>query len=104
LFAPPAFVLIWYPSKLAWLLLSLLGAGYDRVLSLLPMILILSQHCQRLVPEYSKAALGLHPLLPLYAVDCDEDKNKRLCSEQGVKGFPTIKVIMAACRTKPDTC
>ncbi|KAJ7027918.1 hypothetical protein C8F04DRAFT_73426 [Mycena alexandri] len=50
-------------------------------------------HCQRLAPEYSKAALGLHPLLPLYAVDCDDDKNKRLCAEQGVKGFPTIKVF-----------
>ncbi|KAJ7156891.1 hypothetical protein C8R43DRAFT_997557 [Mycena crocata] len=50
-------------------------------------------HCQRLVPEYSKAALGLHPLLPLYAVDCDDDKNKRLCSEQGVQGFPTIKLF-----------
>ncbi|KAJ7272560.1 hypothetical protein B0H12DRAFT_1091017 [Mycena haematopus] len=50
-------------------------------------------HCQRLVPEYSKAALGLHPLIPFYAVDCDDDKNKRLCSEQGVQGFPTIKVF-----------
>ncbi|KAJ7493368.1 thioredoxin-like protein, partial [Mycena galericulata] len=50
-------------------------------------------HCQRMAPEYSKAALGLHPLLPLYAVDCDADKNKRLCSEQGVQGFPTIKLF-----------
>ncbi|KAF7370921.1 Protein disulfide isomerase [Mycena sanguinolenta] len=52
-----------------------------------------SLHCQRLAPEYSKAALGLHPLIPFYAVDCDDDKNKRLCSEQGVKGFPTIKLF-----------
>ncbi|KAJ7355671.1 thioredoxin-like protein [Mycena albidolilacea] len=50
-------------------------------------------HCQRLAPEYSRAALGLHPLIPLYAVDCDQDKNKRLCSEQGVQGFPTIKLF-----------
>jgi len=50
-------------------------------------------HCQRLVPEYNKAALGLHPLIPLYAVDCDNDNNKRLCSEQGVQGFPTIKLF-----------
>ncbi|KAJ6485819.1 protein disulfide isomerase [Mycena sanguinolenta] len=50
-------------------------------------------HCQRLVPEYSKAALGLHPLVPFYAVDCDADQNKRLCSEQGVQGFPTIKLF-----------
>lgn len=33
-----------------------------------------------MVPEYSKAALGLHPLIPAYAVDCDE--NRALCAEQ----------------------
>ncbi|KAG6885754.1 hypothetical protein C0993_010266 [Termitomyces sp. T159_Od127] len=46
-----------------------------------------------MVPEYSKAALGLHPLIPVYAVDCDADANKRLCAEQGVKGFPTVKLF-----------
>ncbi|KAI5123197.1 hypothetical protein M0805_003964 [Coniferiporia weirii] len=50
-------------------------------------------HCQRMAPEYSKAALGLHPLVPLYAVDCDAQQNKRLCAEQGVKGFPTVKLF-----------
>lgn len=45
-----------------------------------------------MVPEYSKAADSLNPLIPAYAVDCDDDANKRLCSEQGVKGFPTVKV------------
>ncbi|KAJ7636158.1 thioredoxin-like protein [Mycena polygramma] len=60
-------------------------------------------HCQRLVPEYSKAALGLHPLLPLYAVDCDAEKNKPLCAEQGVKGFPTIKVFPRGKALNPIT-
>ena len=65
-----------------------------------------------MVPEYSKAALGLHPLLPVYAVNCDAEKNKRLCAEQvgstlflgkfllvdeifvkGVSGFPTVKLF-----------
>ncbi|KAJ8488391.1 hypothetical protein ONZ45_g13977 [Pleurotus djamor] len=50
-------------------------------------------HCQRMAPEYSRAALGLYPLLPMYAVDCDAEKNKRLCAEQGVQGFPTIKLF-----------
>ncbi|GLB41520.1 putative thioredoxin [Lyophyllum shimeji] len=50
-------------------------------------------HCQRMAPEYSKAALGLHPLIPVYAVDCDANENKRLCAEQGVKGFPTVKLF-----------
>ena len=39
-----------------------------------------TQHCKAMVPEYSKAARGLHPLIPLYAVDCDE--NRSLCAEQ----------------------
>ncbi|KAJ7591408.1 protein disulfide isomerase [Mycena floridula] len=47
-------------------------------------------HCQRMGPEFSQAALGLYPLLPTYAVDCDNDQNKRLCAEQDVKGFPTV--------------
>lgn len=48
-------------------------------------------HCKAMVPEYSKAALGLHPLIPLYAIDCDE--NRSLCAEQGVKGYPTVKLF-----------
>jgi len=31
-------------------------------------------------------------LIPVYAVDCDDDKNKRLCADQGVQGFPTVKL------------
>ncbi|KZT21554.1 disulfide isomerase [Neolentinus lepideus HHB14362 ss-1] len=50
-------------------------------------------YCQRMAPEYSQAAVGLHPLVSLYAVDCDADKNKGLCAEQGVKGFPTVKLF-----------
>ncbi|KAF5354562.1 hypothetical protein D9758_011190 [Tetrapyrgos nigripes] len=50
-------------------------------------------HCQRMVPEYSKAALGLYPLVPTYAVNCDDEMNKRLCAEQGVQGFPTVKLF-----------
>jgi protein disulfide-isomerase A6 len=50
-------------------------------------------YCQKMAPEYSKAALGLYPLIPSYAVDCDVEKNKRLCAEQGAQGFPTIKLF-----------
>ena len=35
-----------------------------------------------MTPEYSKAAKSLAPLVPFYAVDCDEQKNKQLCGEQ----------------------
>jgi len=50
-------------------------------------------HCQNMAPEYSRAAKSLSPLIPLYAVDCDAQENKQLCSEQGVQGFPTVKLF-----------
>jgi protein disulfide-isomerase A6 len=50
-------------------------------------------HCQKMAPEYSRSALGLYPLIPVYAVDCDAKSNKRLCADQGVTGFPTIKLF-----------
>lgn len=45
-----------------------------------------------MAPEYAKAADKLHPLVPTYAIDCDDEKNKPLCAEQRVQGFPTVKV------------
>jgi len=48
-------------------------------------------HCQKLTPEFTMAAQSLSPLVDFYAVDCDADENKRLCAEQGIKGYPTIK-------------
>ncbi|KZT07343.1 thioredoxin-like protein [Laetiporus sulphureus 93-53] len=58
-------------------------------------------HCQRMAPEYSKAAEALSPMVPLYAVDCDQDANKRLCSEQGVQGFPTVKLYPRGGKSQP---
>lgn len=45
------------------------------------------QHCKNLSPEYTKAAKSLAPLVPLYAMDCDDDKNKPVCSEQVLRPF-----------------
>ncbi|KAF5386375.1 hypothetical protein D9757_006645 [Collybiopsis confluens] len=39
-------------------------------------------HCKQMAPEYSKAALGLYPLIPTYALDCDDNANKRLCHDE----------------------
>ena len=65
----------------------LLGVGYAlhtpfASRCLLTYVFLVPQHCQKMVPEYSKAALGLHPLVPVYAVNCHAEKNKRLCAEQ----------------------
>eukprot|EP00873_Tetraselmis_striata_P018593 jgi/Tetstr1/438857/TSEL_027366.t1 len=50
-------------------------------------------HCQKLAPEWKKAAKELEGTARLGAVDCDEDGNKALCSKYDVKGFPTIKAF-----------
>ncbi|KXS20406.1 hypothetical protein M427DRAFT_66424 [Gonapodya prolifera JEL478] len=50
-------------------------------------------HCQRLVPEYKKAAKSLKGLVKVVAIDCDDDAQKPLCGAQQIKGFPTIKVF-----------
>ncbi|KAI0367610.1 hypothetical protein BV20DRAFT_970394 [Pilatotrama ljubarskyi] len=58
-------------------------------------------HCQQMAPEYSQAALGVYPMIPFYAVDCDKQSNKRLCAEQGVQGFPTLKLFPRGKDMKP---
>lgn len=44
-----------------------------------------------MAPEYTAAASSLDPLIPFYAVDCDAAKNKALCAEMGIQGYPSIK-------------
>jgi len=46
-----------------------------------------------MIPEYEKASKRLAPLVPLYAVDCDAEANKPLCAQEGVRGFPTVKLF-----------
>ncbi|WVQ71158.1 protein disulfide-isomerase domain [Cryptococcus sp. DSM 104548] len=53
-------------------------------------------HCKNLGPEYTAAAQSLSPLIPFYAVDCDDASNKPLCAEYGIQGFPTIKAFPKA--------
>ncbi|TCD67389.1 hypothetical protein EIP91_012424 [Steccherinum ochraceum] len=58
-------------------------------------------HCQKMAPDWSQAALGLYPMVPFYAVDCDQQSNKQLCSSQGVQGFPTLKLYPRGGQVKP---
>lgn len=53
-------------------------------------------HCKALGPEFTAAANSLSPLIPFYAIDCDESANKPLCGEHQVQGFPTIKAFPRA--------
>lgn len=48
-------------------------------------------HCQRLVPEYQKAAEALKGVVKVGAVNADDHKS--LGGQYGVQGFPTIKIF-----------
>lgn len=50
-------------------------------------------HCQRLSPQYQKAAENLKGIAKVAAVNCDDDENKSFCGRMGVQGFPTLKIV-----------
>ncbi|KAF9898289.1 protein disulfide isomerase (PDI) protein [Lobosporangium transversale] len=52
-------------------------------------------HCKNLAPQYKAAAQNLHGIAKLAAVDCDNEKNRPVCAQYDIKGFPTIKVFKA---------
>ncbi|XP_019727151.1 protein disulfide-isomerase A6 [Hippocampus comes] len=56
-------------------------------------------HCQRLTPDWKKAATALKGIVKVGAVDADEHKS--LGSQYGISGFPTIK-IFGANKNKPE--
>ena len=50
-------------------------------------------HCQKLAPEWEKAAKALKGVVKFGAVDLADEKNKALGSKYKVEGFPTIKIF-----------
>ena len=56
-------------------------------------------HCQRLTPEYTKAAKALKGVVKIGAVNADEHKS--LGGQYQVQGFPTIK-IFGVNKNKPE--
>lgn len=56
-------------------------------------------HCQRLTPDWKKAASALKGVVKIGAVDAD--KHQSLGGQYGVKGFPTIK-IFGSNKNKPE--
>lgn len=55
-------------------------------------------HCKNLKPTYEKAAKNLAGLAKVAALDCDEEENKPLCGQMGIKGFPTLKTVTPGSR------
>ncbi|NP_001007974.1 protein disulfide-isomerase A6 precursor [Xenopus tropicalis] len=56
-------------------------------------------HCQRLTPDWKKAATALKGVVKIGAVNADQHQS--LGGQYGVRGFPTIKVF-GANKNKPD--
>ncbi|KAM3931411.1 protein disulfide-isomerase A6 [Leptodactylus fuscus] len=56
-------------------------------------------HCQRLSPDWKKAATALKGVVKLGAVDCDQ--HKTLGGQYEIRGYPTIK-IFGANKRKPE--
>ncbi|XP_037100719.1 protein disulfide-isomerase A6 isoform X2 [Syngnathus acus] len=56
-------------------------------------------HCQRLTPDWKKAATALKGIVKVGAVDADQHKS--LGGQYGVSGFPTIK-IFGGNKNKPE--
>lgn len=50
-------------------------------------------HCQRLTPEYLKAAKRLAGSVRFAAVNCDAAENKGICGRYQIQGYPTLKVF-----------
>lgn len=48
-------------------------------------------HCQRLKPDYIKAATSSKGVVGFAAINCDEHKS--IAGEFGIKGFPTLKIF-----------
>lgn len=50
-------------------------------------------HCQKLVPEFEKAAKAVDGVTKFANLDCDDEKNKSICGKYEIKGFPTLKMF-----------
>lgn len=50
-------------------------------------------HCKNLKPAYEKVGNSMKGLAKVAGIDCDDDKNKRICGDYDVKGFPTLKLF-----------
>ncbi|CAI6010922.1 unnamed protein product [Closterium sp. NIES-65] len=56
-------------------------------------------HCQRLKPDYIKAATATKGIVRFGAINCDEHKS--IASEFGIRGFPTLK-LFGANKKRPE--
>lgn len=58
-------------------------------------------HCQRLAPEFARAAATLDGVVKFVNVDCENAASRALCAQYGVQGFPTLKLFPATKKRLP---
>uniref|UniRef100_A0A6P4FKH9 Sulfhydryl oxidase n=1 Tax=Drosophila rhopaloa TaxID=1041015 RepID=A0A6P4FKH9_DRORH len=76
------------------------GAAFQKALSapalgkLVQFLNIFCGHCRRYVPTFKKLAIDLHKwdrVLRIYAVDCAQEENVKVCRDFDVKGTPSLR-------------
>ncbi|VVT57626.1 uncharacterized protein SAPINGB_P005789 [Magnusiomyces paraingens] len=50
-------------------------------------------HCKELKSEYIKTAKSLKGVANVAAINCNEDRNRVICNQFRVKGYPTLKLF-----------
>eukprot|EP00768_Dysnectes_brevis_P003306 gnl/Dysnectes_brevis/2375_a2806_1430.p1 GENE.gnl/Dysnectes_brevis/2375_a2806_1430~~gnl/Dysnectes_brevis/2375_a2806_1430.p1 ORF type:complete len:212 (-),score=44.94 gnl/Dysnectes_brevis/2375_a2806_1430:55-690(-) len=60
-------------------------------------------HCKKLQPEWKKAGSDLKGIVDLAVCDCTDSSLQRICSENGVEGYPTIKIFGSRRQDTPVT-
>jgi len=52
-------------------------------------------HCKSLAPQYALAANNIKGMIIFGSIDCNDDKNRPLCGQYNIQGFPSIKIFPA---------
>jgi len=50
-------------------------------------------HCKKLEPEYEKAATELKGIASIAKINADEETNRPISGQYGIRGFPTLKLF-----------
>lgn len=61
-------------------------------------------HCKKLAPEYEKAATDLKGVAAIAKINADEEQNRPIGGQYGIRGFPTLKLFRLVLKTSRFNC